>query len=60
MQENTIFNFQNGAVNVLYREIRNVFNKKLQTNCELARYPGYYDVRHAGATSKKEGKAGPS
>lgn len=36
-----LFNFQcqNDTVNVLYLEIRNVFHKKLQTNCELVRYP---------------------
>lgn len=51
-KEMALFNFQcqNDAVNVLYLEIRNVFHKTLQTNCELVRYPG----------SKKGGKAGPS
>lgn len=40
-KEMALFNFQcqNDAVNVLYLEIRNVFHKKLQTNCELVRYP---------------------
>lgn len=52
-KEMALFNF---PIPVLYLEIRNVFNKKLQTNCELARYPRYYDVRHVEPPARRKGK----